>query len=335
MSVSLQRSPAENLVFDWCSEPQNGRDHRDELTLALEGLSFDVADDLEPYQLLSDAALRMGPKAQMRVADLAKELLLRWQNNTWVTVLTERAQFNLLHLCANLEVGDALVEPIWWLYDHRAEFVARAYMGTPIQSALLEAMIQNQPRDRSTSSPTREFWLNLLKAQPPTDFPATIGDGFFGFVRMPHLAEDRASIAEAELVEAATYVWRDADQVNRPDLFDRLLNFIPRTIPDQDLERIKSLAMYHAVIKRFEDEVSAVIPEKFQPAVSEIAREIAQKAFSAPKNFNKQALLKLIRLQAKRLPYDLIAIVRAHTTDQNAIPESLLGQEYKTLTRAA
>jgi hypothetical protein len=331
MSDSPQRHPADNWVSEWCSEPQGSRQHRDELTLALEGLLFDVAEDNEPYQLLSDAALRLGPRAQSRIAELAKELLLRWQNNTWVTVLTERAQFNLLHLCANLEVGNALVEPIWWLYDHRAEFVARAYMGTPIQSALLEAMIQNQPKDRSTSSPTREFWLKLLKGQPPTDFPATLGDGFFGFVRMPHLSEDPAPIAEAELVEAATYVWRNTDKQNRPDQFDRLLTFIPKTILGLDLERIKSLAMYHAVIKRFEQDVNAVVPEQFHPAISEIAREIAQKAYSAPKSFNKQALLNLIRLEARKHPFKLNQIIRAHTTDENAIPESLLGREHKML----
>ncbi len=329
MNFSPNLSAVE-LVRDWCLPPSDARDHLAELTLALEGLLFSLPGDSEPYELLADAALRQSD-GQPSVSVLADQLLGRWLTGGWITALPDRAQFNLLHLCANLEVGSLLVDKVWSLFDRRASLVTGTYLGTPLQSALLAAMIRNQPEN---SIKARQLWLDLLQDQGPADLPATLADGFFGFVRMPVLAKDDYRIAEADLANAATFIWQRAERDGRPDLFDRLLEFIPLTLPGLNLPRIKDMAMNFGVISRFEQEVTETVPAELHQLIDTIAREVRTKVTTAKDRFSEGAILTMLRVEVRTTPRyfseEVKRVIMGYTTVENAPEGSLLGEERKS-----
>jgi hypothetical protein len=302
--------------------------------MALEGLLFSIPEDREPYQELVNAALRTGPDHQRTLVRLAAILLARWIEGQWNPALPGRAQFNLLHLCANLEGQEELAALVWHVYEQRDTLITGDYPQANLPSALLAAMIRNQPYDPSLDSPFRSFWLDLLEERFPGGMSATLADGFYGFVRMPHWATADLRQTENELAKAAAILRLRAEDIDRLDLYDRWIEFIPKTIPGLNLRRIIDLAENFAVVRRFARTMAPIAAAASVPgSIPSVCRRVEAHLLSPSSrtSCNEAAVLNLLRLESRSVfsfDYpDIYDLVCRATTAKNAAHASLVRQE--------
>jgi len=318
----LRRVQDEVLSWGTLKAPQPEIETR--LTLFLEGLAFPLAPGEEPYEVLVQIALETG--TDRTLAEPAAKLLERWRDQTWQPVIALRARYNLLRLSAELEAADLLRGPVWALFDARKDLVHGAHEGGNLRSALLAAMIRNQPEDSVGAARAKELWENLLAERPVPDLPGLLIDGFHGLIGMPHLPGMTTAELEYELGRALAPVWRRAHATGRQDLFDREFRYLMDLHPGLDGNSILWAAdVLPAVPQLFLRQARLKIGKIADPVQREeltaAAEEVIQRVIFDTQwaDLNADNLGKIIR---KNLPKRALKLVGEYTFPPNPIPTS-------------
>ncbi len=143
----------------------------------LQGFALELDRDTEPYEVISEFALRQ-PRPQ-QLTELVGAALAEIGTDSPKLHLRARGLYNILHLATELRNDRLLGEGVWRLYDRRIP--QEKYKGALLTDALLGAMTYNQPTNAGCEK--LHFWLDMIRGRRDEFVGGSPRDGFRGAIR--------------------------------------------------------------------------------------------------------------------------------------------------------